>query len=63
MRKSQKLSLAVVTEKKIRDALKDLEYVDKKPLFYLRSDTAEDILAKKKFLQADPTAVDWKIIR
>ncbi|EGK14481.1 hypothetical protein ACFQ49_08370 [Kroppenstedtia eburnea] len=61
MRKSQKLSLAVVTEKKVQDAVKD--FGDPRPQLYIRSDVAEDILAKKKLLELNPNANPWKIIR
>lgn len=30
---------------------------------YIRSDVAEDILAKKKLLELNPNANPWKIIR
>lgn len=47
MRKSQKLSLAVVTEKKCRMQSRILGILDPN---YIRSDVAEDILAKKSCL-------------
>ncbi len=63
MTKSQKMSLVAVTQKKIHKSLRELGFIDKEYPAYVSffSDTAEDLLARKKTFRFSGS--EWLILR